>query len=156
VRPGHAGWPTATPEAQCLGADRLQLAVAPVTSDELEDGGALVELWEDLFLPPQALWLRQATPLRAPDVDIRLEGAGLVFSSVKAAEEGDGLVLRCYNARPEPVEGRWHLGCAVGRAALVRADERGARELPLSPGGRSIPFRAGPRALVTVIVWPPG
>ncbi len=155
ARPGHAGWPTATPEAQCLGADRLQLAVAPVASDELEDGGALVELWEDLFLPPQALWLRQATPLRAPDVDIRLEGAGLVFSSVKPAEEGDGLVLRCYNARAEPVEGRWHLGRAMGRAVLARADERGARELPLSADGRSIPFRAGPRALVTVIVWPP-
>jgi alpha-mannosidase len=154
TRPGHAGWPTATPEAQCLGEGRLQVAVAPVASDEVEDGAALVELWEDLFLPPLARWLRQATPLRPPDIDIRLEGAGLVFSSAKPAEEGDGLVLRCYNARAESVEGRWLLGRAVGSAVLARADEHGARELPLSSGGRSIPFRAGPRALVTVIVWP--
>jgi 2-O-(6-phospho-alpha-D-mannosyl)-D-glycerate hydrolase len=151
TRPGHAGWPTPTPEAQCPGADRLQLAVVPVGAADLQAGSALQELWEDVFLPPRALWLRQATSLRPPDLDVRLEGDGLVLSAVKPAAAG-GLVLRCYNARAEPVEGHWRLGWGATRAEVVRADERGARTLTLADGGRSIPFRAGPRAIVTVLV----
>ena len=51
ARPGHAGWPTPTPEAQCLGQDRIQLACAPVTQSQLHAGNVLPELWEDLFVP---------------------------------------------------------------------------------------------------------
>lgn len=157
TRPGHAGWPMPTPEAQCAGADCLQLGVVPVGGSDLGAGSALPELWEDVFLPPRALWLRQATPLRPPNLDVRLEGGGLVLSAVKPAVAGaGGLVLRCYNARAEPVEGCWRLGWAAARAELVRADERGARTLILADGGRSIPFRAGPRAIVTVLVAGPG
>ncbi|MEP6688032.1 MAG: hypothetical protein ABJC36_06760, partial [Gemmatimonadales bacterium] len=152
TRPGHAGWPTSTPAAQCLGADRLQLAVAPVGVGELQAGSALPELWEDVFLPPWAVWLRQATPLHAPDVDVCLEGAGLVLSSVKPAVGTPGLILRCFNTRTEPVDGHWRLGRPAASAELVRADERGGRDLPLADGGRAIPFRAGPRAIVTVRV----
>ena len=154
TRPGHAGWPTATPEAQCLGPDRLQLALAPVDAGDLERGNALPELWEDVFLPPRAVWLRQATALRLSDIEVELEGAGLVLSAVKPSEEGDAVVLRCYNARAEPVEGRWRLGRAAARAVLQRSDERGGRELPLGDGGRVIPFRAGPHALVTISLSP--
>jgi alpha-mannosidase len=152
TRPGHAGWPAPTPEAQCLGLDRLQLAVVPVGAADLQAGSALAELWEDVFLPPRALWLRQATPLVDPGVDVRLEGSGLVFSSAKPAVAGGGLVLRCFNARTEPVEGCWRLGRPATGAEQVRADERGARDLTLADGGRSIPFRAGPRGIVTVVV----
>jgi alpha-mannosidase len=152
TRPGHAGWPTPTPEAQCLGLDRLQLAVVPVGAADLQAGSALPELWEDVFLPPRALWLRQATSVTPPDLDVRLEGGGLVFSSVKPAVASGGLVLRCFNARAEPVEGCWRLGRPATGAEQVRADERAARELTLADGGRTIPFRAGPRAIVTVLV----
>ena len=154
TRSGHAGWPTPTPEAQCPGPDRLQLAVVPVEADDVEAGSALAELWEDLFLPPRALWLRQATALGVPDLSVRLEGAGLVLSSVKPAEEGDAVVLRCYNARGSAVEGCWRLGRPVARAVLTRADERGGSELPLSDNGMAVRFAAGPRAIVTVLVSP--
>jgi hypothetical protein len=140
-----------TPGAQCLGGDRFQLAVVPVGADDLRAGSTLPELWEEVFLPPLALWLRQATALRPPGLDVRLEGSGLVLSAVKPGAAG-GLVLRCYNAGAESVEGSWQLGRAAARAELVRADERGARALALADGGRSIPFRAGPRAIVTVLV----
>ena len=154
TRPGHAGWPTATPEAQCPGVDRLQLAIAPVDAGDLRDGGTLPELWEDVFLPPRAVWLRQATTLRLPDLDVELEGAGLVLSTVKPSEDGDAVVLRCYNAGGEAVDGRWRLGRAVARAILQRADERGGSELPLLEGGQVIPFQAGPHALVTIALYP--
>ena len=154
TRPGHAGWPTATPEAQCLGRDRLQFAVAPVTSHDVEMGSVLPELWEDVFLPPQALWLRQAAPLHPVAMDARLEGAGLVFSALQPAEHGAGLVLRCYNARTSAVEGRWRLSGPAARAVRVRADETPLAELALEDGGRAIPFRAGPREIVSVLVSP--
>jgi len=69
TRPGHAGWPTPTPEAQCLGRGRLQLALAPVTQDEVEQGTRLPQLWQDAFLPVRAQWLRQASPLSPPPID---------------------------------------------------------------------------------------
>ena len=152
TRAGHAGWPVSTPEAQCLGHDRLRFAIAPVGAADLAAGTVLPELWEDVFLPPQAVWLRQATTLRPVDSEIRLEGAGLVFSSLKPAEEGDGLVLRCYNARSAAGEGRWRLDPQVVRAVRVRADETELGELPLEDGGRTIAFRAGPNEIVTVRV----
>ena len=141
TRPGHAGWPGPTPEAQCPGPDRLQLAVVPIEAGDLRAESALPELWEDVFLPPRALWIRQATPLAPPAWDVRLEGRGLVFSAAKPPEEGDGLVLRCWNARAERVAGAWRLGRPVARAVRLRADERadGAGELAIAEGGHAVP-----------------
>src|SRR5204862_133225 len=51
TRPGHAGWPTPTPGAQCLGPDRIELALVPVTAGGVERGDRLPELGEDGFLP---------------------------------------------------------------------------------------------------------
>ncbi|HEX5964164.1 MAG TPA: glycoside hydrolase family 38 C-terminal domain-containing protein, partial [Gemmatimonadales bacterium] len=107
TRPGHAGWPVATPLAQCHGTERLQFGIAPITETELEGGTAVPELWEDLFLPVRGVWLRQASPLAPAPIDVRLEGYGLVFSGMKPAEQGDGLVLRCYNATARPTAGLW-------------------------------------------------
>ena len=154
TRPGHAGWPAATPEAQCLGPDRLQLAVVPLDAADLRAGSALPELWEDVFLPPRAVWLRQATALAPPAWDLQLEGRGLVFSSVKPPEEGNGLVLRCWNARAEPVSGAWRFGRPVGRAVRLRADERdeSAAELGLAEGGHTVPLAVGSYGLSTVRV----
>jgi alpha-mannosidase len=156
TRPGHAGWPAPTPEAQCLGPDRLQLAVVPVEAADLWVGNALPELWEDVFLPPRALWLRQATPLSTPPWDIRLEGRGLVFSSAKPPEQGDGLVLRCWNARAEAVAGAWRFQRPLSRAVRVRADERGdeGTELPLEDGGRAVRMAVEGYGIATVRVVP--
>jgi mannosylglycerate hydrolase len=153
TRPGHAGWPAATPLAQCLGPDRLQLAILPVEAADLWSGSRLPEEWEDIFLPPRALWLRQATPLSVPPCDIRLEGKGLVFSSAKPPEQGEGLVLRCWNARGEAVSGAWRLGRAAARAVQVRADERAAvGELALADGGHTVPLLVEPHGIATVRV----
>lgn len=154
TRPGHAGWPAPTPLAQCPGPDRLQLAMVPVEAADLWAGSRLAEQWEDVFVPPRALWLRQATPLSAPVCDIRLEGKGLVFSSAKPPEQGDGLVLRCWNARDEAVSGAWRLGRTAARALRTRADERtaAATELALADGGRTVPLVVEPHGIATVRV----
>ncbi len=154
TRPGHAGWPTATPGAQCVGRERLQLALAPVTAEDLELGAPLAGLWEDAFLPPRAIWLRLATALDLPATDLRLEGQGLVFSSLKPAAASDGIVLRCYNATGSEVAGRVELGTPVATAARVRADERDPRPLPLGARRSSVRFDAGPHEIVTLLLTP--
>ncbi|HEU5040574.1 MAG TPA: glycosyl hydrolase-related protein, partial [Gemmatimonadales bacterium] len=150
TRPGHAAWPTATPLAQSLGPDLLQLALLPLGRDFGGDAAALTEAWEDVFLPLRPVWLRQASRLSVPAGSLTLEGAGLVLSAVKPAAESRDLVLRCYNATSSTVEGRWHLPVPVSRASRVRADEREPEPLPLEDAGRTVRFRAGPRAMVTV------
>jgi len=152
TRPGHAGWPVATPLAQCHGTERIQFGIAPVTQQELESGTAVPELWEDLFLPVRAVWLRQASPLAPADIDVRLEGYGLVFSSMKPAEEGESIVLRCYNATAQPTAGLWHFAQPVSSARRARADERSLHEIRLGEGGRIVPFHAAPNEIVTIMV----
>lgn len=56
-RPGHAAWPMATPLAQELGSHSIELALAPLGEDALEPAG-LERLWEDAFLPVQAVCFR--------------------------------------------------------------------------------------------------
>src|SRR5213082_2909830 len=74
TRPGHAGWPTATPLAQCPGQCRIDLALAPVSQTELERGDVLPALWEDAFLPLRGFWLRDAVDVAVAPVDVALEG----------------------------------------------------------------------------------
>jgi alpha-mannosidase len=152
TRPGHAGWPVATPDAQCIGSDRLQLAIAPITRTDLDSGTVLPGLWEDAFLPVQAVWLRQATPLTVEPIDVTLEGDGLVFSSVKPSEHGQAMVLRCYNATGQPTAGSWRFGAPVTSAHRARADERQLHEIRLGDAGRFVPFHAGPHEIITIMV----
>lgn len=152
TRQGNAGWPVETPEAQCRGMERVQLALAPVTQAQLEKGSVLPELWEDVFLPVQAVWLRQASPLSLGPFDVRLEGDGLVFSGLKPAERGSDMVLRCYNATAKPTVGTWHFNTPVTRAHRARADEQPLHEIRLGEAGRIVPFHAAPHEIVTVMV----
>jgi hypothetical protein len=152
TRPGHAGWPTETPGAQCQGMERIQLAIAPVTQAQVERGSALPELWEDVFLPVHGVWLRQASPLSLEPFEVRLEGDGLVFSGLKPAEEGSGMVLRCYNATGKPTVGTWHFGAPVSSAQRARADEHSLHEIRLGEAGHIVPFHAAPHEIVTIMV----
>ena len=119
---------------------------------ELDGGTALPELWEDIFLPVRGVWLRQASRLSPKPIDMRLEGYGLVFSSLKPAERGGGMVLRCYNATARPTAGIWHFGQPVASAQRARADELSLHDIRLGDGGRSVPFHAAPHEIVTIMV----
>src|SRR4029077_8936253 len=63
TRPGHAAWPTATPGAQCVGGERIEVGVAAVSEPEVERGDVLPALWEDCFVPLRGFWLRDAVQL---------------------------------------------------------------------------------------------
>jgi alpha-mannosidase len=152
VRPGHAGWPTATPLAQCLGSDRIELAIAPVSAHDLERPAALHRLWEDAFLPTMAWWLRDAVPPLASGAGVSLEGEGLVMSALKPAAAGPGLVLRCYNPGASAVSARWRFTVPRAAAVQIRADEQEPAPAPLVEGGLVVPFDAAPGAWVTHLV----
>lgn len=154
TRPGHAGWPTSTPEAQCPGSETITIGVAPITAEELAAPERIEELWEDAFLPPLAHWMRDYCEARAPRVEetgLTLEGDGLVFSACTVASHGRGVVLRCYNVLDRAVDGLWRGPRAIRRARLIRADETALGPLPSSRGSREIAFRAGPRAIISIL-----
>jgi len=152
TRPGHAGWPTATPLAQCLGTSRVELAIAPVSQAEVERGDVIPALWEDVFLPVRGFWLRDATRLVPASIDIALEGMGLVVSAVKPAQQGSPMVLRCYNATGRKTAGAWRFGEGVKSAHRVRADERESTALVLEGRGKTVRFVAEPHEIVTILV----
>jgi alpha-mannosidase len=155
ARPGHAGWPTATPEAQCLGQEHILLGVAPVTAEDLAAPDRLERMWEDAFVPLQAHWMRtccEAGPSLVEGTGITLEGDGLVFSSCTRAASGRGVVLRCYNLLDREVEGRWRSKPRVAAASLVRADETVLAPLRVGAAGQEVPFRAGPKGIVSTLL----
>jgi mannosylglycerate hydrolase len=152
TRPGHAGWPTRTPDAQCLGTTRMTWALAPVSAAEIERGDAVPHLWEDAFLPLQGWWLRDAGTLTPAPADVTLEGTGMVFSAVKPAQAGSPMVLRCYNASGRKAAGAWRFGDGVKSAHRVRADERESVALVLEQRGNVVRFVAEPHEIVTILV----
>ena len=153
TRPGHAGWPTAIPDAQCLGTSRIDLAIVPVSAGDIERGDVLPLLWEDAFLPLHGLWLRDAAAqLPITPVNIALEGLGLVFSALKPAQVGSPTVLRCYNATNRKVAGAWRFASGVKTAHRIRADEREAVALVLEQRGNVVRFVAEPHEIVSILV----
>ena len=152
TRPGHAGWPTAIPGAQCIGTTRIDLALAPVSSADVDRGDFLAHVWEDAFLPLTGLWLRDGASLKLAPLDIALEGSGLVFSGVKPAQVGSPVVLRCYNATNRKAAGAWRFGTGVKTAHRVRADEREAVALVLEQRGNVVRFVAEPHEIVSIMV----
>jgi alpha-mannosidase len=119
TRPMGAGPDVATPEGQCLGRQETEYALLP-GADVLDDV-ALLRASQDY----RCGWL--TLPVSVPFTPrIGLEG-NVVFSCLKGAEDGDGLVLRFFNAADGPSAAR-----VVGDVEVIRTrlDETGSEPLP--------------------------
>ncbi|WP_396219965.1 glycoside hydrolase family 38 C-terminal domain-containing protein [Gemmatimonas sp.] len=149
-RPGHAGWPSPIPAAQCLGpfAARVGIMLHPDGPDVMPRNGraadALLlpltgETWRDLEVAPTA------SSLSGP----RLVGSGLEASAVTLAQRSDGVILRAVNLTDDTVSGRWilpHEGpWSITRCRLDETPCEAARS-----SGAQVDFVAGPREIVTV------
>jgi alpha-mannosidase len=149
-RPGHAGWPTPTPRAQCLGPFHAVFAFMPhgprlaSTVDEIERTA------DDVLLPLVGTTLRSALDVPGEVVGVELVGDGLALSAIKESETGDWLILRCVNRRDEPRQGAWRLPFDVREAHLARLDETPVTPI-LSRSGE-VTFTAAPFAIVTMLV----
>ena len=156
-RPGNAGWPSATPEAQSVGPFVAELALAflgPRTADVASEIEALAD---DVLLPLVGETNRAALAVPAPTAGFALEGRGLALGAAKPSEDGAGVALRCVNVTGETVGGAWRIGARVGRAFLARLDETRLDPLPVEEDGEGsrVRFEAAPRATVTIVVLPP-
>ena len=149
ARPGHAAWPTSTPEAQCQGPGRVEIAIAPLPQSARPD--ALHQLWERAFLLPAARVLRGAVVSPPANAGITLQGEGLVVSAIKPSERGDAMVLRAVNLRDEPVAGRWIISPPPASAARARADETPQGPASITADG-VLEILAGPHEIVTYLV----
>lgn len=149
-RPGHAGWPASTPEAQSLGSIDAELALM-LHGPRSDATTALIERTaEDVLLPLTGTTLRSAAALPATVLGVELEGEGLALSTIKESENDDWLVLRCVNLLESPVHGRWRLPRAIKEAHRAHLDET-----PIEPMGvedHVVPFVAAPRDVVTILV----
>lgn len=151
TRPGHAGWPTAIPDAQEPGRHRIELAVTPVMAADIERPGLLDVTWEDAFLPLWPKWNRGFTGEsgRLDSVGFELGGDGLVLTACKPAHASGGVVLRCVNMSTAAVQGRWRSRTPLSRAMLLRADETLIHPLAVIDGN-TVHFTATPGALITI------
>jgi alpha-mannosidase len=120
TRPLGAGPQTATPEGQCLGRHELEYALLPEA--EALDAVALLRASQDYrcnFV---------ATP-RAVQFDPPLAiGGDIVFSCLKGAEDGDGLILRCFNPGDSATR--------VGISGEMSVSRTRLDETPPRPGDR--------------------
>ncbi|MEX0799632.1 MAG: glycoside hydrolase family 38 C-terminal domain-containing protein [Dehalococcoidia bacterium] len=120
TRKGQAGPPLETPGAQMEGRWTFHYSLAP------HAGG-----WEAAFGEAH----RFARPLRAVRTErgigalppsgalVQIEPDALVLSSLKLADDGDGVVVRAYNISDAAVEGRVRLPGAVSAEAVDLNEE---------------------------------
>ncbi len=149
-RPGHAGWPSPTPGAQCLGVFEGKFAVmlhGPRNDETIE---AIERAADDVLNPMVGTTLRSALEVPAPVDGVCLVGDGLAFSAMKESEGGGWLVLRCVNLLERDVEGEWQLPFELVEAHLARLDETLIGDAKFD--GRSVRFHAASRAIVTIVV----
>lgn len=150
-RPGHAGWPTPTPGAQCPGPDALDFGFS-VGSANWGDPVVLHQAWEQVFLPLKAAWFRDWNGTSTSPGGIELEGAGLAFSTLKPAQSGEGVVVRCFNLTDHEVTGTLRLGFPVTRVQPVRADEMPVGDAASISPTQPVQLSAAPREIISLLI----
>jgi 2-O-(6-phospho-alpha-D-mannosyl)-D-glycerate hydrolase len=136
TRPVGAGPPTKTPGGQCLGRHEFEYALLPA-ADELGDA-ELLRASQDyrygFLVAPQPVSF---------DPSINIDG-DVVFSCLKGAEDGDGLILRCFNPKTTPASIEIAGEFDISRARLDETDDEGERGFELRPAEVAT-FRLRPR-----------
>jgi 2-O-(6-phospho-alpha-D-mannosyl)-D-glycerate hydrolase len=128
TRPGNAGPPIPTPEAQCLGRLTFEYALS-LRADRRSDAELVREAQDYRYGFVTA-------PGPCPDgaPPLRIDGDGFCFAALKEAEDGSGFALRVYN--PSPREAGWMtLDRPAERTRLAETDREAARfPLEIAPG----------------------
>ena len=74
---------------------------------------------------------------------IKVEGEGILFSTIKETETGDGIIVRLWNAKEKPSNMRLEIGWVCKQAYLVNLDEEKIiRKLRIRSGAVEIPVGA--------------
>jgi mannosylglycerate hydrolase len=119
TRPQGAGPQLNTPEGQCLGRQECEYALL-TDADALTDIGLLRESQDY-----RCGFLTVPSPIEF-DAPLELDG-DVIFSCLKGAEDGDGLILRCFNPSSSPATARISGNVTV---SATRLDETGEQPVP--------------------------
>jgi alpha-mannosidase len=149
-RPGHAGWPAPTPGAQSLRPFAARFALLLHGARDITAIDAIERMADDALLPLEGRTLRSALALPPNTPGVELEGRGLAFSTLKESEDGEWTVARCVNLLDETVQGTWRFGDPISECYTARLDETPVDRL--ATAGKAVPFRAPPRAIVTLLI----
>jgi mannosylglycerate hydrolase len=145
-RRGHAGPELETPEAQCLGTHSFAYALIPHTGD-----------WRNAYRQAHAF----NAPLRGVITDlhegplpsegsfVRISPPSLVISAIKVAEEGEGLILRFYNAEEHEVQAEVCLYKTFRKVILVDLNEEQLREITVD-GKRTVSLPVRGKEIITM------
>jgi len=150
TRPGHAGPPYPTPEAQCLGTYEFAYAVVPYkgTWEEAQVWKAAVEF----NLPPWGQGIRVSSGSKGLPTSgslLRVEPTCLILSALKKAEDDDGVIVRVYNTTSRSVQGQLECPWAFKRALETNLNEEPQVELPLT-SDHSLTFSVNPWQIKTL------
>jgi len=149
-RPGHAGWPVSTPQAQCPGTVEAEFAILLHGPRDDPTIAMIERVADDVLLPLCGTTLRSALVIPPQMPGVTLEGDGLAFSTCKESDDGEWTVLRCVNLLGRDVSGFWRIGTPVHEARMARLDETPG-ELISSANG-VIEFVAKRRSAVTIVL----
>ncbi|MEO8334592.1 MAG: hypothetical protein ABI664_06455 [bacterium] len=148
-RPGHAGWPAPTPDAQCIGPYEARFALRLLPPDSPDVRDEIERLTGDELLPITGETLRSNLERARRAGGLELHGAGLTFSAALPAQSDGWSVLRCVNQRDATVNGEWRLAHDVTEAQRARLDETPLESLRIEDG--AIRFTAAPMEIVTIL-----
>ncbi|MHB8991809.1 MAG: glycoside hydrolase family 38 C-terminal domain-containing protein, partial [Chloroflexota bacterium] len=139
TRPGAEDPHVPTPEAQCPGSHSFEYAIS-LRGEETD--AHLVRAAQDYRVEmvdgPAGIEL---------DGTLRVEGDGFGFSTLKGAEEGDGIILRLYNPARTPAVARPAGRCLTARRCRLdeTAEEPEAVEAVPMRGGEIVTLMLGRR-----------
>ncbi len=140
ARRGHAGPPLLTPSAQMIGRWTFRYSLIP-----FEDRWEAIREAHRFLAPPLAV-AGPGKPLEQPFIEV--EPAAFVLTAIKASEEGEGLIVRGYNAAEEPADVRLTFWRSIREA--WRADLGEVPREPLSPEGPRLVIPVRPKEILTV------
>jgi alpha-mannosidase len=123
-----------TPEGQCIGHHEFEYALL-VGADELDDGALLRESQD--YRRGFFVIVGAAAEFDPP---LTLDG-DVVFSSLKGAEDGDGLIMRCFNPADAAVTARVESAASLWRTRLDETTDE-----PVPDGA----FEVGPFQIATL------
>lgn len=145
-RPQGAGPALPTPEAQCHGEHRFELALVPYRGDWW-DGPLALEA-ERFVAPPRV----QASGGQASAAGFALTPPLTLSSFAPGSEPGRGAIVRVWNPAAVPVRGRLDPHHPLREVHLVRFDE--TREAPFDLTNGGLDLSLGPSSVVTLELVP--
>ena len=150
TRPGgKGGWHNETPDAQCQGTYTFRYAVLPHSASEPASSDLLNEMSEYFHLPLLSIRRKNPSELPLSGNMLQMTSSQLVFSALKEAERGDGVVLRVYNTSDVEAVDTVHFTRKVRSASQALLNEEPLQRLTVT-GDHDVPIRVPPFAVMTL------